>query len=103
MKLFSVRYLSQSYFNLTKGTIHNNSKIIIFFQQSLSDVEHVYREIAGFDMSYDEFKSFCREAWNGKYNYLKINRLEGKHGYKYKICSESIPKYKFFNPQTGPF
>ena len=71
-----VYYLSQSYFDLPKRTIRNNSNIIILFQQTLKDVEHIYRDIAGFDMSYDEFKELCREAWKEKYNYLLINRLE---------------------------
>ena len=52
-----VYYLSQSYFNLTKRTIRNNSNIIILFQQTLKVVEHIYRDIAGFDIAYDEFKS----------------------------------------------
>ena len=52
-----VYYLSQSYFDLPKRTIRNNSNIIILFQQTLKDVEHIYRDIAGFDMSNDEFKS----------------------------------------------
>ena len=52
-----VDYLSQSYFDLPKRTIRNNSNIIILFQQTLKDVEHIYRDIAGFDLSYDEFKS----------------------------------------------
>ena len=65
-----VYYLSQSYFDLPKRTIRNNSNIIIVFQQTLKDVEHIYRDIAGFDMSYDEFKSLCKEAWRDKYNYL---------------------------------
>ena len=56
-----VYYLSQSYFDLPKRTIRNNSSIIILFQQTLKDVEHIYRDIAGFDMSNDEFKSLCRE------------------------------------------
>ena len=63
-----VFYLSHSYFDLPKRTIRNNSIIIILFQQTLKDVEHIYRDIAGFDMSFDEFKSLCREAWNEKYN-----------------------------------
>ena len=63
-----VYYLSQSYFDLSKRTIRNNSNIIILFQQTLKDVEHIYRDIAGFDMSYDEFKSLCKEAWRDKYN-----------------------------------
>ena len=64
-----VYYSSQSYFELPKRTIRNNSNIIILFQQTLKDVEHIYRDIAGFDMSYDEFKSLCQEAWKEKYTY----------------------------------
>ena len=98
-----VYYLSQSYFDLPKRTIRNNSNIIILFQQILKDVEHIYRDIAGFDMSYDEFKSLCREAWRDPYNYLLINRLEDKNGSKYMICNGSNLQYQIFNPQTDPF
>ena len=98
-----VYYLSQSYFDLPKRTIRNNSNIIILFQQTLKDVEHIYRDIAGFDMSYDEFKSLCKEAWRDKYNYSLINRLEDKNGSKYMICDESNLQYQIFNPQTDPF
>ena len=98
-----VYYLSQSYFDLPKRTIRNNSNIIILFQQTLKDVEHIYRDIAGFDMSNDEFKSLCREAWRDPYNYLLINRLEDKNGSKYMICNESNLQYQIFNPQTDPF
>ena len=45
-----VYYLAQSYFDLPKRTIRNNSNMIISFQQTLKDVEHIYRDIAGFDM-----------------------------------------------------
>ena len=98
-----VYYLSQSYFYLPKRTIRNNSNIIILFQQTLKDVEHIYRDIAGFDMSYDDFKRLCKEAWRDKYNYLLINRLEDKNGSKYLICNESNLQYQIFNPQTDPF
>ena len=98
-----VYYLSQSYFDLPKRTIRNNSNIIILFQQTLKDVEHIYRDIAGFDMSNDEIKSLCREAWRDNYNYLLINRLEDKIGSKYMICNESNLQYQIFNPQTDPF
>ena len=97
-----VYYLSQSNFDLPKRTIRYNSNIIILFQQTLKDVEIIYRDI-GFDMSYDEFKSLCREAWEEKYNYLIINRLEDKNECKYKLCNGSNPEYKIFNPQTDPF
>ena len=67
---------------MPKRTIPNISNIIILFQQTLKDVEHIYREIAGFDMSYDEFKKLCTEAWKEKNNYLIINKLEDKNGIK---------------------
>ena len=35
--------LSHSYFDLPKRTIRNNSNIIVLFQQTLKDVEHIYR------------------------------------------------------------
>ena len=98
-----VYYLSQSYFDFPKRTIRNNSNITVLFQQTLKDVEHIYRDIAGFDMSYDEFKSLCKEAWRDKYNYLLLNRLEDKNGSKYMICNESNPQYQIFSPQTDPF
>ena len=95
--------LSQPYFVLPKRTIRNNSNIIVLFQQTLKDIEHIYRDIAGFDMSHDEFKELCREAWK-KDTYLLINRLENENGLKkYRICNECNPEYKVFNPQTGPF
>ena len=78
-----VYYLSQSYFDLPKRTIRNNGNIIILFQQTLKDVQHIYTDIAGFDMAYDEFKRLCREAWRERYSYLLINRLEDKNGKKY--------------------
>ena len=94
--LCDVYYLSQSYFEVPKGTIRNNSNITILFQQTLKDIKHIYRDIAGFDLSYDEFKELCREAWKEKYNYLLINRLEDKNGSKYQVCNESNPNYKIF-------
>ena len=100
--LCDVYYLSQSYFEVPKRTIRNNSIILILFQQTMEDIEHIYRDIAGFDMSYEEFKSLCREAWKENI-YLLINRLEDKNGSNYHVCNESNPNYKIFNPQTEPF
>ena len=98
-----VYYLAKSYFDLPKRTIRNNSNIIILFQQTLKNVQHIYTDIAGFDMSYDEFKHLSKEAWRDKYDYLLINRLEDKNGSKYMICNESNPQYQIFNPQTDHF
>ena len=35
--------------------------MIILFKQ-ITDLENLYRDFAGFDISYAEFKDLCREA-----------------------------------------
>ena len=77
-----IYYLSQSYFDLPKRTIRNNSNKIILFNQTLKDIEHIYRDVAGYDMSYDEYKELCRKAWEEDYNYLCIDRSKKKRSRK---------------------
>ena len=48
-------FSAQSYFGLPKRTIRNNSNKIILFNQTLKDIEHIYRDVAG----YDEFKELA--------------------------------------------
>ena len=40
-----IYYLSQTYFDLPKRTIRNNSNKIIQFNQTLKDIEHIYIEM----------------------------------------------------------
>ena len=46
-----IYYVSQSYFDLSKRTIRNKSNKFILFNQTLQDIEHIYREVAGYDMN----------------------------------------------------
>ena len=98
-----IYYLSQSYFDLPKRTIRNNSNKIILFNQTLKDIEHIYRDVAGYDMNYDEFKDLCRKSWEEDYNYLCIDRSKKRDQGKYCICNESKNTYLEATPQTKPF
>ena len=98
-----IYYLSQSYFDLPKRTIRNNSNKIILFNQTLKDIEHIYRDVAGYDMNYDEFKELCRKSWKEDYNYLCIDRSKKRDQGKYCICNESKNTYLQATPQTKPF
>ena len=51
--------LSQSFSDLPKRTIRINSNNIILFNQTLKDIEDIYRDVGGYDMIYDEFKELC--------------------------------------------
>ena len=98
-----IYYLSQSYFDLPKRTIRNNSNKIILFNETLKDIEHIYRDVAGYDMNYDEFKELCRKSWEEDYNYLYIDRSKKRDRGKYCICNESKKTYIEATPQTKPF
>ena len=97
-----IYYLSQSYFDLPKRTIRFNSNKIILFNQTLKDIEHIYRDVAGYDMNYDEFKELCRKSWYEDYNYLCIDRCKKRDQGKYCICNESKKTYIEATPQTKP-
>ena len=96
-------YLSQSYFDLSKRTIRNNSNKIILFNQTLKDIEHIYRDVAGYDMNYEELKEICRKSWEEDYNYLCIDRSKKRDQGRYCICNESKNTYLEATPQTKPF
>ena len=66
-------YLSESYFDLTKRTKQNKSFEIIPFNQTLKDVEKIFRDVGGYDMSYDEFKQLCRKSSEEENNYLRFD------------------------------
>ena len=98
-----IYYLSQSYFDLPKRTIRNNSNKIILFNQTLKDIEHIYRDVAGYDMNYDEFKELCRKSWEQDYNYICIDRSKKRDQGRYCIFNESKNTYLEATPQTKPF
>ena len=77
-----IYYLSQSYFDLPKRTIRNNSNKTILFNQTLKDIEHIYRDVAGYDLNYDEFKDLCRKSWEEDYNCLYIDRFKKERSRK---------------------
>ena len=61
----SVFYVSQSYFGLPRQSIRNNiDRIILFFLQTLRDVQSMYYDIGAYDMLYSEFTEMCNKTWN---------------------------------------
>ena len=88
---------------MPKRTIRNNSNKIILFNQTLKDMEHIYRDVAGFDMHYDELKELCRKSWEEDYNYLYFDRSKKREQGKYRTCNESKKTYIEATPQTKSF
>ena len=100
---FYICYLSQSSFNLPKRTIQKKSNKFIFFNQTLKDIENIYRDDGGYDMSSDEFKQFCRKTWDEDYKYRCIDRSKKKDRGRYRIYNESKTSYIECTPETRSF
>ena len=98
-----IYHVSLPFFDLPKRTIRNNGNKIILFNQTLKDIEHIYRDVAGYDMKYDEFKEICRKSWEEDYIYLCIDRSKKRDQGKNCICNESKRTYIEATTQTRPF
>ena len=98
-----IYYLSQSFFDLPKRTIRYNSNKIILFNPTLKDIEHIYRDVAGYDMSYDELEELCKESWENDYKYLCNDRSKKRDQGRYCICNKSKKTYIEATLQTKAF
>ena len=88
---------------MPKRTIRNNSNKTVLFNRTIKDIEHKYRDIAGYGMSYDEFKELCRKSWEEDYNYLSIDTSKKRDQRRYCICNESKKTYIQATPRTKAF
>ena len=69
-------------------TKRNNSNNVILFNQMREDFENIYRDVGGYDMSYDEFKELCRKTWEENYHYLCIGKGKNRDQGRYCICKK---------------
>ena len=55
------------------------------FKQDDTNLKHIFSDHVGTDMSFDEFKNICRKAWEGKYDFLVVNKEESMSDGRYRI------------------
>ena len=77
-------YLSQNYFKLPRQTIRENANFICLFPQDLKNINHIYSDHVGDDMTKEEFRKFCRECWKKPYGFAAIDLTSKKDAGKYR-------------------
>ena len=77
-------HLSQNYFKLPRQTIRENINFICLFAQDLKNINHIYNDHVGKDMSMEEFRRFCRECWKKRYGFAVIDLTSKKDAGKYR-------------------
>ena len=69
-------YLSQSWFDLPKKTIRNNTNVIILFKLNKRDKDLIYSDLFSNTLEKDEFNFTVKYQWEEKYKYLAFNKDE---------------------------
>ena len=66
----------------------------VFLKQTSKDVEKVFRDIGGIDMSYDEVKELCRDEWKNDDSKNFYNETFENFQGEFCICKEN--RLEFF-------
>lgn len=77
----NIIYISQSYYDLDKNSIRNNSNIFIFFKLNKRDRDLIYNDLFSNIIEKLNFDHKVLNHWNTKYNYIFLNRDEGEIKY----------------------
>ena len=77
-------YLSQNYFKLPRQTIRENANFICLFPQDLRNINPIYNDHVGYDMSSDEFRNFCKKCWEKTFGFAVIDLSSKKDAGKYR-------------------
>ena len=79
-----VFYISQSYSQIPKQLIRDNSNFLIIFPQDSKNLHHIYQNHVNSDMTFDEFCQLCFECWREKYGFLVIDKESLKNQGRYR-------------------
>lgn len=68
-------YICQTYSYVAKQLVRDNSNLLIVFKQDGRNLLHIYQDHVNPDMSFEKFKSMCRQIWlKGKNEFLVIDK-----------------------------
>ena len=65
-------YLAQNYFKLPRETIKENTNLIFLFHQDLKNLNHIFDDYLGSDMTKEEFRQLCKTDWEKQYGCVII-------------------------------
>ena len=66
-------YLAQNYFKLPRQTIRENANFICLFPQDLKNLNHIFDDHVGSDMTKEEFRQLCKTAWEKQHGFVIID------------------------------
>ena len=83
-------YLAQNYFKLPRQNIRENANFICLFKQDAKNVNHLYQDHVGDDMTKQEFKAFCKKVWSMPHGFITIDLSSGMYSGKYRCMLDTF-------------
>jgi hypothetical protein len=83
-------YLAQNYFKLPRQTIRENANFICLFPQDLKNINHIYNDHVSTDLSKEEFRSLCKQAWSVPHGFVTIDLSSDKYSGKYRCMLDTF-------------
>ena len=65
--------LAQNYFKLSRQTIRENENFICLFPQDLKNLNHIFGDHGGSEMTKEEFRQLCKTAWEKQHGFVIID------------------------------
>ena len=89
-------FFEQNYFKLPRQTIRENANFMCLFPQDLKNLNHIYNDHVGDDMTKEEFRNFCKKCWDKSHGFAVIDLTSKKDAGKYRQGFDNffIPKLK---------
>ena len=65
-------------------TIRENANLICLFPQDLKNLNHIFDDHVGSDMTKEEFRQLCKVAWGKQHGFVIIDLSSKEHDGKYR-------------------
>ena len=77
-------YLAQNYFKLPRQPIRENATFICLFPQDLKNLNHIFDDDVGSDMTKEEVRQLYKTSWKKQQEFVIIDLSSKKHDGKYR-------------------
>ena len=68
----------------------------------LEDIENIFTDVGGYDMSFEKYKELCRKSWEEDYIYLCIDKSKKRDQGRYCIFNvKQKHMYRMYSSGEG--
>ena len=86
----SIVLFSSKLFQTTRQTIRENENFICLFPQDLKNLNYIFDDRVGSDMTKEDFRQLCKTAWEKQHGFVIIDLCSKKQDGKYRSGRDQV-------------